>query len=201
MLPVRFAGIHVYGDVADGVCAIGSLTTTDNPDRLVGQVMLTRSQTVSHCWTSTKSTWRCCGSRGGETELSQPLFTLEWEPAPLDKPAGEAVAVLIVGERTDADPLLGPAIGAARQDQALRAGSARRRQSLRAAITRSGADGTASSCVCPPRSIDESRPEQTQLDLAQPPHAAHCRHRQDGVPHGRPKQPAAVDRHARCPAA
>ncbi len=42
VLPVRFAGIHVYGDVADGVRAIGTLTTTDSPDRLVGQVLLTR---------------------------------------------------------------------------------------------------------------------------------------------------------------
>ncbi len=39
-------------------------------------------------------------------------------------------------------------------------------QSLRAAITRSGAEWDGIVVVCPPRAVDESRPQQTQLDLA-----------------------------------
>ena len=41
VLPVRLAGVRVYGEVTEGVCAIGTLNPTSSPDRFVGQVMLT----------------------------------------------------------------------------------------------------------------------------------------------------------------
>ena len=41
VLPVRLAGVRVYGDVTEGVCAIGSLRPTSRPDRFIGQVVLT----------------------------------------------------------------------------------------------------------------------------------------------------------------
>ena len=41
VLPVRLAGVRVYGDVTEGVCAVGMLTAGSNPDRFVGRVMLT----------------------------------------------------------------------------------------------------------------------------------------------------------------
>ena len=41
VLPVRLAGVRVYGEVTEGVCAIGTLNATSSPDRFVGQVMLT----------------------------------------------------------------------------------------------------------------------------------------------------------------
>jgi phthiocerol/phenolphthiocerol synthesis type-I polyketide synthase C len=166
VLPVRYAGIHVCGDAANGVRAIGTLTTTDNPDRLVGQVLLldADNQPLLEIDEVDMAVLR---SRGGATELSNRLFTLEWEPTPLDKAAREAVAVLIVGERTDADPLLG-ALESALQDKTKHCElvSPDDDQSLRAAITRSGAEWDSIVVVCPPRSIDESRPQQTQLDLA-----------------------------------
>jgi phthiocerol/phenolphthiocerol synthesis type-I polyketide synthase C len=40
VLPVRFAGVRVYGDVTEGVCAVASLAPTADPDRFVGRVQL-----------------------------------------------------------------------------------------------------------------------------------------------------------------
>ena len=42
VVPVRLAGIRVYGDVTEGVCAIGTLRATSSADRLVGRVMAHR---------------------------------------------------------------------------------------------------------------------------------------------------------------
>ena len=84
VLPIRFAGIHVYGDVTDGVCAVGSLAATDRPDRLVGQVVLTDPD-GKPLLVIDEVEMAVLGSGGGATELTNRLFTLEWEPAPLDK--------------------------------------------------------------------------------------------------------------------
>src|ERR1700752_1259543 len=41
ILPVRLAGLRVYGDVTEGTAATGTLVATDRPDRLLGRVALT----------------------------------------------------------------------------------------------------------------------------------------------------------------
>ncbi len=166
VLPVRYAGIHVHGDAADGVRAIATLTTTDSPDRFVGQVLLldAEGQPLLEIDEVDMAVLR---SRGGATELSNRLFTLEWEPTPLDKPAGDVGAMLLVGDRIDSDPLLG-ALESALQEKTKHCEVVRPddNQSLRAAITRSDTGWDGIVIVCPPRAVDESRPEQTQLDLA-----------------------------------
>ena len=166
VLPVRYAGIHVHGDTANGVRAIGTLTTTDRPDRLVGQVALLDAD-ARPLLEIDEVDMVVLRSRSGAKELSNRLFILEWEPTPLDKAAGDVGAVLLVGERADGDPLLG-ALESALQEKTKHCELVcpDDDQSIRAAITRGDTEWDGIVVVCPPRSVDESRPEQTQLDLA-----------------------------------
>ena len=104
VLPIRFAGIHVHGDLADGVRAIGTLTTTDSPDRLVGQVLLIDAD-GRPLLEIDEVDMAVLRSRSGTTELSNRLFTLEWEQAALEKsvkpagrPSGDIGALLLVGD-------------------------------------------------------------------------------------------------------
>ncbi len=167
VVPVRFAGIHAYGNVTDGVCSIGSLAATDSPDRLVGHVILTDSD-GRPLLVIDEVEMAVLGSGGDATELTSRLFAVEWEPAPLDKPASTLGGVLLIGELAADDPLL-PALqsslsnGAAEVELVSPADTAQ----LRAAITRTdiGWDGIV--VVCPPRAGDESLPDEAQLDLAQ----------------------------------
>ena len=124
VLPIRFAGVHVYGDITAGVCSIGSLSPTDSPDRLVGQVTLTDPD-GRPLLVIDEVEMAVLGSSSGANELSNQLFTVQWEPAPLDKAAGTLDALLLIGDATADDPLL-PAL----------------RSSLR--------DGIAESSWCPP---------------------------------------------------
>jgi len=162
VLPVRFAGIHVYGDLADGVCSIGSLAATASPDRLVGHVMLTDSN-GQPLLVIDEVEMAALGSTGGATELSGRMFTTEWEPVPLDKPVGTPGGALLVADPTADDPLL-PAL-----QSSLGAGielvSPTDAAKLRAAITRTG-PWDSIVVVCPPRAVDESLPAQAQLELA-----------------------------------
>ena len=105
VLPIRFAGIHVYGNVADGVCAVGSLAATDSPDRLVGHVVLT-DPNGRPLLVIDEVEMAVLGSGGGATELTDRLFTLEWEPAPLDKAADALGGLLLIGDLAAGDPLL-----------------------------------------------------------------------------------------------
>ena len=106
VLPVRLAGVRVYGDVTEGVCAIGKLTPTSSPDRFVGQVMLTGAdgQVLLDIDEIDMVVLRAPGARNG---LASHMFALEWEPVDLDKPTGDLDAVLLVGDPADGDPLLG----------------------------------------------------------------------------------------------
>ncbi|MGB8390101.1 acyltransferase domain-containing protein, partial [Mycobacterium sp.] len=165
VLPVRLAGVRVYGDVTDGVSAVGSLRVTSNPDRLVGQVVLTGShgQVLLEVDEVEMKVSRI--SRG---ELTNRLFTLEWEPFDLDRPSEVGGTVLVVGDQIAGDPLL----------TALRSSLAQRtahcqwvspgaKQALRAAITRTDFSWDSLVVLCGPRTADESLPERRQLDLAQ----------------------------------
>ena len=55
---------------------------------------------AARCSSSTKSRWRCSGRHSGATELSSQLFTVQWEPAPLDKAAGTLDGLLLIGDAT-----------------------------------------------------------------------------------------------------
>jgi len=165
VLPIRFAGVHVYGDITGGVCSIGSLAATDSPDRLRGHVTLTDPD-GRPLLVIDEVEMAVLGSTGGTTELSRQLFTVQWEPAPLDKPAGTLGGVLLIGETTADDALL-PALRSSLRDGIAEIGlvSPTDAASLRAAITRSPWDSIV--VVCPPRSVDEALDDQAQLDLAQ----------------------------------
>ncbi|WP_156763356.1 polyketide synthase dehydratase domain-containing protein, partial [Mycobacterium scrofulaceum] len=160
-LPVRFAGVRVYGNVAEGVRSFGSLSATDDPNRVVGHVVLT-DEDGRPLLVIDEVEMAVLRSGGAATGLGNRLFALQWQPTPLDKPAGTLAGVLLIADRDDADPLrsaLGD--GAAEVDVVSPTDPAR----LRAAITRTPWGAIA--VVCPARAVDESLTDEAQLDLAQ----------------------------------
>ena len=162
VVPVRYAGVHVYGDVTRGVCAVGSLAATDG--RLVGDVVLTDPD-GRQVLVIDEVEMAVLGSRGGATELTERLFALEWEPAPLEAAADTPGALLLIGDDAGGDALL-PALQSSLRDRisGVELASPGDEANLRAAITRTAWDGIV--VVCPPRASDESLPDQAQLELA-----------------------------------
>ena len=167
VLPVRFAGIHVYGDIADGVCSVGSLAATDRADRLVGEVVLTDSN-GQPVLIIDEVEMAVLGSGGSATEFTSRLFTLEWDPAPLDKPASAVGGLLLIGDLAAADPLL-PALQSSLRDRIAEVElvSPNDEAKLCTAITRTDIRWDSIVVVSPPRAVDDSLPDQAQLDLAQ----------------------------------
>ncbi|SOX53027.1 KR domain-containing protein [Mycobacterium ahvazicum] len=164
VLPIRFAGIHVYGDVSDGVCSTGSLAATDSPDRLLGHVELTDAN-GRPLLVIDEVEMAVLGSASGAAHLNDHLLALEWEPAPLDKAAASLGGLLLIGDAPAGDPLLAAlrsslSDGAAEVDVVSPTDTAE----LRAAITRKPWDGIV--VLCPPHAADESLPQTAQLDLA-----------------------------------
>jgi phthiocerol/phenolphthiocerol synthesis type-I polyketide synthase C len=166
VLPVRFAGIHVYGNITDGACSIGSLAATGSPDRLVGHVVLTDPK-GQPLLVIDEVEMAVLGSSGGATELTSRLFSLEWEPAPLDKPASTLGGLLLIGDLAADDPLL-PALQSSRSDGTAEVElvSPTDAAKLRAAITRTDIGWDNIVVVCPPQAVDQSLPNQAQLDVA-----------------------------------
>src|SRR3954471_15582305 len=167
VLPVRLAGVRVYGDVTEGVCAVGMLRAGSSPDRFVGRVMITGAdgQVLLDIDEIDMAVLRAAGAGN---EVASHMFALEWEPVVLDKPTGDAGAVLLVGENGDGDPLFG-ALRSGLVEHAGRcdlvpAGDQTR---LRGALTRKDVSWNAVVVVCPPRSGDEVLPDSEQLELAQ----------------------------------
>ncbi|MCV7409093.1 polyketide synthase [Mycobacterium florentinum] len=162
VLPIRFAGVHVYGDIADGVCSTGSLAATDSPDRLLGQVVLTDAD-GRRLLVIDEVEMAVLGSASGGAH--DHLLTLEWEPAPLDKAAASLGGLLLIGDPAAGDPLL-PALRSSLSDIVAEVDvvSATDTAQLRAAITRNPWDSIV--VLCPPRAVDESLSETAQLDLA-----------------------------------
>jgi phthiocerol/phenolphthiocerol synthesis type-I polyketide synthase C len=169
VLPVRFAGIHVYGDITDGIRAVGSLAATERSDRLVGEVVLIDPD-GQPLLVIDEVEMVVLGAGGGATELTDRLFALEWEPAPLEKTADAEGALLLIGDLAAGDPLL-PALQSSLRNRLggieaeVEVVSPNDEAKLRAAITRVSWHGIV--VVCPPRSIDESLPDEAQLELAQ----------------------------------
>ena len=76
ILPVRLAGIRVYGDVTEGVCATGSLRATVAPGPLRRPGCADRAPTAGCCWRSTRSTWWCFRRR--EPPTASPADCSPW---------------------------------------------------------------------------------------------------------------------------
>ena len=166
VLPVRLAGIRVYGDVPDGVCAIGSLTVTSSPDRFVGRVVLTGSRGQVLLEIDEVEMMVLRASRGAD-ELTRRMFMLEWEPLSLDQPPGIGGTVLVVGDLAGGDPLLTTLRSSLEELTAhCEWVSTGEKQALQAAITRTDGSWDGIVVLCPPRSEDESLPDRMQLDLA-----------------------------------
>ncbi|BBX72828.1 type I polyketide synthase [Mycobacterium shinjukuense] len=167
VLPVRFTGIQVYGDITDGVYAVGSLAAADGSDRLVGNVVLTDAN-HRPLLVIDEVEMTVLGSTSGAPDVTNRLFTLEWEPAPLNESAQNVASLLLIGDPTADDPLL-TALPSALRDRVghVELVSASDEAKLHAAIgTRdTGWDGIV--VVCPPRAVDEALPDQLQLELAQ----------------------------------
>ncbi|MGB9308900.1 MAG: type I polyketide synthase [Mycobacterium sp.] len=166
VVPVRYAGVHVYGDITRGVCAVGSLAAADG--RLVGEVVLT-DPAGQPLLVIDEVEMAVLGSHGGANELTERLFALEWEPAPLETTADTTTgALLLIGDVATGDPLLSGLQSSLQDRQAeVELVSPNDEATLRAAITRSDIAWDGIVFVCPPRSIDESLSDQAQLELAQ----------------------------------
>ena len=167
VLPVRLAGIRVYGDVTEGVCAIGTLMPTSSPDRFVGRVMLTGAdgQVLLDIDEIDMVVLRAPEARNG---LASHMFTLEWEPVDLDKPTGDVDAVLLVGDHADGDRLLSAVrSGLSEHTTHCHVVSPGDEAQLRGALTRKDVSWNAIVVVCPPRPVDEALSDSEQLELAQ----------------------------------
>ncbi|PLV48291.1 polyketide synthase, partial [Mycobacterium tuberculosis variant microti OV254] len=168
VLPIRFAGVHVYGDITDGVHSIGSLAATDTADRLCGQVTLTDSDGRA-LLVIDEVEMAVLGSHSGATEDGGQLFTVQWEATPRDKAVGTLGAVLLIGDPADqqhgGDEFL-PALRSSLRDGATEIDvvSPADVAGLREAITRTPRDSIV--VLCPPRCADEALDDVAQLDLA-----------------------------------
>ena len=167
VLPVRLAGVRVYGDVTEGVCAIGELTPASSPDRFVGRVMLTGADGRVLLGID-EVDMVVLRAPGAGNELAGHMFTLEWEPVELDKPTGDLGAVLLVGDPADGDRLLGAVcsglLGHTTRCDVVSPGE---QAALRGALTRKDLSWNAVVVVCPPGPVDEALSDSEQLALAQ----------------------------------
>lgn len=160
VLPVRFAGVRVHGDVTDGVYALSTLAPTESADRLTGHVTLfdADGQLLLEIDDVEMAVLQL---RSGAAELSNRLFTAEWEPVPLEgsTPDNQG-ALLLVGDDDSLTGALGARLG---QSESV---SADDEAALRAALTRRDIQWDGIVVVHPARSVDESYPIDKQLDLA-----------------------------------
>ncbi|MXO39521.1 SDR family oxidoreductase, partial [Mycobacterium kansasii] len=164
VVPVRYAGVHVYGDITRGVCAVGTLSVTEGSDRLAGEVVLTDPD-GRPLLVIDEVEMAVLGSGGGATEFGNRLFTLEWEPVPLPTAAGLPGALLMIGDPTS-DPLLSALQSSLAERTEVAVVSPHDEAALREAITQSATAWDGIVMVCPPRSVDESLPDDAQLELA-----------------------------------
>ncbi|MCY0611563.1 hypothetical protein OVV29_39225, partial [Klebsiella pneumoniae] len=80
--------------------AVGSLAAAG--DRLVGEVVLTDAN-GQPLLVVDEVEMAVLGSDSGATELTNRLFMLEWEPAPLEKTAEATGALLLIGDPAAGD--------------------------------------------------------------------------------------------------
>ncbi len=168
VLPVRFSGIRIFGDVTRGAYAIGSLAPTENPDRLLGHVVLTDSQ--GQLLLEIDEVEMMVLRTGGHIdELTDRLYVLDWEVTPLTKPAPETGGtVLLIGEPGEHDAL-GDALSSALAERtaSLQSVAASDEDGLRSAITRNDLTWDNIVVLYPSRGVDESLSEQRQLETVQ----------------------------------
>ncbi|MCV7230124.1 type I polyketide synthase [Mycolicibacterium komossense] len=158
ILPVRLAGVRVYGDLTTGVRAIATLRATARADRFVGQVFLADAQGQVLLKIDEVDMAVLQAARAG-TGHGSGLFTTAWEPVALERAAGDLGAVLVVG---DAALLSGLP-----EDTHRHVVPADDLGPLREALARKDIRWDAVVVACPPRSVDEALTDVEQLALAQ----------------------------------
>ncbi|KUI38200.1 polyketide synthase [Mycobacterium sp. IS-1496] len=168
VLPVRFEDIRSLGDVTEGAYAVGSLTPTDRPDRLAGHVVLTDADgrpllEIGHV------EMMVLRAPGSGDQLAGKLFALEWRPTALDGSESHAGgAVLLLAEPCEADEMLTTVTSAlAARADVLEQLSPHDHEQLRSAITRGDRSWDHIVLVYPDQVVDDSMPDQRQLDTAQ----------------------------------
>jgi phthiocerol/phenolphthiocerol synthesis type-I polyketide synthase C len=167
VLPVRLAGVRVYGDVTQGVWVVASLAPTADPDRFVGRVQLSGAQ--GEVVLDVDEVDMVVLRAGGVgDEVAGHLFTVEWAPVELEPAAARLGAVLLVGvgdvDEPVFDRLRSGLLGHAGHVEVVWAAE---RGRLREALTRKDVAWDAVAVVCPPRSVDEALAAGAQLELAQ----------------------------------
>ncbi|HET9876347.1 MAG TPA: polyketide synthase dehydratase domain-containing protein, partial [Mycobacterium sp.] len=160
VLPVRLAGVRVYGDVTEGVRALGTLATTSTADRFVGRVRLVGGQ--GQVLLDIDEIDMVALHPGPGNELAGHMFALQWEPVDLDKPAGDVGAVLLIGDHTD-----GVQSGLSQHTADCHVVPSGDAAQLRGALTRKDLSWNAIVVACPPGRADEALSDSEQLDLAQ----------------------------------
>jgi phthiocerol/phenolphthiocerol synthesis type-I polyketide synthase C len=166
ILPVRLAGIRVYGNVTEGVTAIGSLAATSRPDRFTGHVALTGADGEVLLEIDEIEVALLQGPRAAE-ELTSCLFALDWESVALGTPTTDVEALLLVSDAATADPLLNTLrIGLAARIAHCEAMSAHDMAGFRDTLGRKDVQWNGIVVVCPPRPVDEALTDTEQLDLA-----------------------------------
>jgi phthiocerol/phenolphthiocerol synthesis type-I polyketide synthase C len=167
VLPVRFAGVRVYGDATEGVSVLASLTPTADPDRLVGRVQLSGidGRVLLDVDEVEMSVLR---TGGAGDEVARHLFTVEWEPVELEPAVSGSGAVLLIGEHgVDEELLRTVQSGLSGRVPAVESVSVSERAHVRTALTRKGMAWDAVVVLLPARSVDEALSAQAQLDVAQ----------------------------------
>ncbi len=166
ILPVRLAGVRAYGDVTEGLSAIGSLRATSRRDRFVGHVLLTGDD-GRVLLEIDEIEVVALQAPAPEHDLTSRLFTLDWEPANLERPAAGVKALLLVSDAAATDPLLNTLrSGLTERAAHCEVVSARDASELRDALSRKDIEWSAVVVVCPPQAIDEALADTEQLDLA-----------------------------------
>ena len=167
VLPVRLAGVRVFGDVTEGVRAVATLRATSRPDRYIGRVVLTGPD-GRVLLVIDEVDMAVLQARGAANEITSRLFTLEWEPVPLDTGgqersdtgmggAGSLDALLVIGDGSLLSGLPATTHCQVLPDTA----------QLQAALARKDIRWDAIAVVCPPRSADEALTGSQQLELAE----------------------------------
>ncbi|OBH88765.1 hypothetical protein A5678_15520 [Mycobacterium sp. E2733] len=167
VLPVRFTGIRVFGDVAHGAYAVGSLTLADDPDRLSGRVVLTDSH-QQPLLEIDEVEMMVLRAPAGAHELTSRLFVLDWQPTVVGKEVRDVGgAILMVAQPGESDDLVSALRSSLpERTECCQWVSPEDEHGLRAALTRHDVSWDEIVVVCPSRYVDESLPEQAQLELA-----------------------------------
>ena len=166
VVPVRFAGVHVYGDITRGVCAVGSLAAADG--RLVGEVVLTDPD-GQPLLVIDEVEMAVLGSHGGANGTHRAPVRVGVGVRTAGNNADTTTgALLLIGDVATGDPLLSGLQSSLRDRRPKSSWSPR--TTKRSYVRRSPeptSPGTASSWSARPDPIDESLPDQAQLELAQ----------------------------------